>query len=192
LKEIKKNNSMSSSPRAIDPSAVLLRRAMSDFEIPLTKYAVSILGDLEEARDVVQETFLKLYKQDPNRVELKVKSWLFTVCRNRCYDVLKKNNRISNLEQDEVSALRSKDADPVEVIKVFETRKEIDRKVKILYALIEKLPTRQREVMRLKFQADLTYKEIADTVGISISNVGFVVHTALKNLREAMDDKIKN
>ena len=103
-----------------------------------------------------------------------------------------KNNRISNLEQDEVSALRSKDADPVEVIKVFETRKEIDRKVKILYALIEKLPTRQREVMRLKFQADLTYKEIADTVGISISNVGFVVHTALKNLREAIDDKIKN
>ena len=46
--------------------------------------------------------------------------------------------------------------------------------------------------MRLKFQADLTYKEIADTVGISISNVGFVVHTALKNLREAMDDRIEN
>ena len=77
----------------------------------------------------------------------------------------------------------SKDADPVEVIKIFETRNEIDEKVKILYSLIEKLPARQREVMRLKFQADLTYKEIADAVGISISNVGFVVHTALKNLR---------
>ena len=61
-----------------------------------------------------------------------------------------------------------------------------------MYSLIEKLPARQREVMRLKFQADLTYKEIADTVGISISNVGFVVHTALKNLREAMDDRIEN
>ena len=183
---------MSSSPRAIDPSAVLLRAAMSDFEIPLTKYAVSILGDLEEARDVVQETFLKLYKQNPSRVELKVKSWLFTVCRNGCYDVLKKNNRTSNLEQEELSALRSKDAGPVEVIKIFETRNEIDEKVKILYSLIEKLPARQREVMRLKFQADLTYKEIADTVGISISNVGFVVHTALKNLREAMDDRIEN
>ena len=66
----------------------------------------------------MQETFLKLYKQNPSRVELKVKSWLFTVCRNGCYDVLKKNNRTSNLEQEEVSALRSKDAGPVEVIKI--------------------------------------------------------------------------
>tara|TARA_Y100000766_G_C18887291_1_gene596554 strand:- start:1009 stop:1587 length:579 start_codon:yes stop_codon:yes gene_type:complete len=192
LKEIKNNNSMSSSPRNIDPSAVLLRAAMSDFEIPLTKYAVSILGDLEEARDVVQETFLKLYKQDPNRVGLKVKAWLFTVCRNRCYDVLKKNNRISNLEEDQVSAIPSKDKDPVEIINFFEGRDEINKNIKILYSLIEKLPARQKEVMRLKFQADLTYKEIAETLDISISNVGFIVHSALKNLREAMNDKLND
>jgi len=192
LKEIKNNNSMSSSPRNIDPSAVLLRAAMSDFEIPLTKYAVSILGDLEEARDVVQETFLKLYKQDPNRVGLKVKAWLFTVCRNRCYDVLKKNNRISNLEEDQVSAIPSKDKDPVEIINFFEGRDEINKNIKILYSLIEKLPARQKEVMRLKFQADLTYREIAETLDISISNVGFIVHSALKNLREAMNDKLND
>ena len=183
---------MSSSPRNIDPSAVLLRAAMSDFEIPLTKYAVSILGDLEEARDVVQETFLKLYKQDPNRVGLKVKAWLFTVCRNRCYDVLKKNNRISNLEEDQVSAIPSKDKDPVEIINFFEGRDEINKNIKILYSLIEKLPARQKEVMRLKFQADLTYKEIAETLDISISNVGFIVHSALKNLREAMNDMLND
>mgnify|MGYP001393868096 FL=1 len=183
---------MSSSPRNIDPSAVLLRAAMSDFEIPLTKYAVSILGDLEEARDVVQETFLKLYKQDPNRVGLKVKAWLFTVCRNRCYDVLKKNNRISNLEEDQVSAIPSKDKDPVEIINFFEGRDEINKNIKILYSLIEKLPARQKEVMRLKFQADLTYKEIAETLDISLSNVGFIVHSALKNLREVMNDKLND
>ena len=183
---------MSSSPRNIDPSAVLLRAAMSDFEIPLTKYAVSILGDLEEARDVVQETFLKLYKQDPNRVGLKAKAWLFTVCRNRCYDVLKKNNRISNLEEDQVSAIPSKDKDPVEIINFFEGRDEINKNIKILYSLIEKLPARQKEVMRLKFQSDLTYKEIAETLDISISNVGFIVHSALKNLREAMNDKLND
>ena len=183
---------MSSSPRNIDLSAVLLRAAMSDFEIPLTKYAVSILGDLEEARDVVQETFLKLYKQDPNRVGLKAKAWLFTVCRNRCYDVLKKNNRISSLEEDQVSAIPSKDKDPVEIIKFFEERDKINKNIKILYSLIEKLPARQKEVMRLKFQADLTYKEIAETLDISISNVGFIVHSALKNLREAMNDKLND
>tara|TARA_B100000530_G_scaffold333289_1_gene281035 strand:+ start:1263 stop:1847 length:585 start_codon:yes stop_codon:yes gene_type:complete len=189
LKDVKDNNSMSESPRVINPAALLLRSAMSDFEIPLTKYAVSILGDLEQARDVVQDTFLKLYKQDPEKVRKKVKSWLFTVCRNHCYDLIKRNRRTSNLEEDEISYITSNDDNPFQVISFLEGREEIDEKIKILYSLIEELPSRQREVMRLKFQANLSYKEIAETIGISTSNVGFVMHSALKKLREDMKEK---
>lgn len=189
MKDVKDNNSMSESPRVINPAALLLRSAMSDFEIPLTKYAVSILGDLEQARDVVQDTFLKLYKQDPEKVRKKVKSWLFTVCRNHCYDLIKRNRRTSNLEEDEISYITSNDDNPFQVISFLEGREEIDEKIKILYSLIEELPSRQREVMRLKFQANLSYKEIAETIGISSSNVGFVMHSALKKLRENMKEK---
>ena len=180
---------MSESPRVINPAALLLRSAMSDFEIPLTKYAVSILGDLEQARDVVQDTFLKLYKQDPEKVRQKVKSWLFTVCRNHCYDLIKRNRRTSNLEEDGISYIASSEDNPFQVISFLEGREEIDEKIKILYSLIEELPCRQREVMRLKFQANLSYKEIAETIGISTSNVGFVLHSALKKLREDMKEK---
>lgn len=189
MKDVKDNNSMSESPRVINPAALLLRSAMSDFEIPLIKYAVSILGDLEQARDVVQDTFLKLYKQDPEKVRKKVKSWLFTVCRNHCYDLIKRNRRTSNLEEDEISYITSNDDNPFQVISFLEGREEIDEKIKILYSLIEELPSRQREVMRLKFQANLSYKEIAETIGISTSNVGFVMHSALKKLREDMKEK---
>ena len=189
MKDVKDNNSMSESPRVINPAALLLRSAMSDFEMPLTKYAVSILGDLEQARDVVQDTFLKLYKQDPEKVRKKVKSWLFTVCRNHCYDLIKRNRRTSNLEEDEISYIASNDDNPFQVISFLEGREEIDEKIKILYSLIEELPSRQREVMRLKFQANLSYKEIAETIGISTSNVGFVMHSALKKLREDMKEK---
>ena len=189
MKDVKDNNSMSESPRVINPAALLLRSAMSDFEIPLTKYAVSILGDLEQARDVVQDTFLKLYKQDPEKVRKKVKSWLFTVCRNHCYDLIKRNRRTSNLVEDEISYITSNDDNPFQVISFLEGREEIDEKIKILYSLIEELPSRQREVMRLKFQANLSYKEIAETIGISSSNVGFVMHSALKKLREDMKEK---
>ena len=191
MKDVKDNNSMSESPRVINPAALLLRSAMSDFEIPLTKYAVSILGDLEQARDVVQDTFLKLYKQDPEKVRQKVKSWLFTVCRNHCYDLIKRNRRTSNLEEDEISYITSNDDNPFQVISFLEGREEIDEKIKILYSLIEELPSRQREVMRLKFQANLSYKEIAETIGISTSNVGFVMHSALKKLREDMKEKFR-
>ena len=189
MKDVKDNNSMSESPRVINPAALLLRSAMSDFEIPLTKYAVSILGDLEQARDVVQDTFLKLYKQDPEKVRQKVKSWLFTVCRNHCYDLIKRNRKTSNLEEDEISYIVSSEDNPFQVISFLEGREEIDEKIKILYSLIEELPSRQREVMRLKFQANLSYKEIAETIGISTSNVGFVMHSALKKLREDMKEK---
>ena len=189
MKDVKDNNSMSESPRVINPAALLLRSAMSDFEIPLTKYAVSILGDLEQARDVVQDTFLKLYKQDPEKVRQKVKSWLFTVCRNHCYDLIKRNRRTSNLEEDEISYIASSEDNPFQVISFLEGREEINEKIKILYSLIEELPSRQREVMRLKFQANLSYKEIAETIGISTSNVGFVMHSALKKLREDMKEK---
>ena len=189
MKDVKDNNSMSESPRVINPAALLLRSAMSDFEIPLTKYAVSILGDLEQARDVVQDTFLKLYKQDPEKVRKKVKSWLFTVCRNHCYDLIKRNRRTSNLGEDEISYIASNDDNPFQVISFLEGREEIDEKINILYSLIEELPSRQREVMRLKFQANLSYKEIAETIGISTSNVGFVMHSALKKLREDMKEK---
>ena len=189
MKDVKDNNSMSESPRVINPAALLLRSAMSDFEIPLTKYAVSILGDLEQARDVVQDTFLKLYKQDPEKVRKKVKSWLFTVCRNHCYDLIKRNRRTSNLGEDEISYIASNDDNPFQVISFFEGREEINEKINILYSLIEELPSRQREVMRLKFQANLSYKEIAETIGISTSNVGFVMHSALKKLREDMKEK---
>ncbi|MEN8713450.1 MAG: sigma factor-like helix-turn-helix DNA-binding protein [Verrucomicrobiales bacterium] len=41
--------------------------------------------------------------------------------------------------------------------------------------------------MRLKFQGDLSYKEISEVTGLSVSNVGFLIHTGIKRLRSLMD-----
>ena len=156
MKEIKENNPMSVSPRVIDPSAVLLRRALTDFEVPLTRYAVSILGDIERARDAVQDTFVKLYEQDPEAIEDKVKAWLFTVCRNRSYDIMNKEKTVTTLDDNEIHALPSSADDPAQLMARGEDREKLDSDLKKLLSLIEALPDRQREVMRLKFQADLS------------------------------------
>jgi RNA polymerase sigma-70 factor (ECF subfamily) len=50
--------------------------------------------------------------------------------------------------------------------------------------LLGRLPENQGEVLRLRFQHQLTYKQIADVTGLSVSNVGFLIHTGLKSLRE--------
>lgn len=57
-----------------------------------------------------------------------------------------------------------------------------------LLNLLEVLPDNQQEVIRLKFQDDLTYREIAGITGHSISNVGFLLHAGLKRLRALMKD----
>lgn len=48
------------------------------------------------------------------------------------------------------------------------------------------LPQGQQEVVRLKFQESMSYREISEVTGHSVSNVGFLLHTALKTLRERM------
>ena len=52
--------------------------------------------------------------------------------------------------------------------------------------LMETLPKNQREVLRLKFQCDLSYKEISEITQLSVTNVGFLLHTAIKSLRKEL------
>lgn len=52
--------------------------------------------------------------------------------------------------------------------------------------LLATLPEKQQEVLRLKFQGGLSYKEIAGVLGLSVSNVGFLIHTAIASLRERL------
>ena len=51
---------------------------------------------------------------------------------------------------------------------------------------LDRLPDNQQDVIRLKFQNDLSYREIAEITGLTVSNVGFLLHVGLKRLRELM------
>ena len=55
--------------------------------------------------------------------------------------------------------------------------------------VLETLPENQREVVILKFQADLSYKEISAITGLSVTNVGFLLHTALKTVRQRLEEE---
>jgi RNA polymerase sigma-70 factor (ECF subfamily) len=53
--------------------------------------------------------------------------------------------------------------------------------------LVELLPENQREVLILKFRCDLSYNEISHVTGLSVTNVGFLVHTGLKTVRSKLE-----
>ena len=52
--------------------------------------------------------------------------------------------------------------------------------------LLAQLPDNQQEVVRLKFQENLSYRDIAEVTGLSVSNVGYLLHVALKRLRQQL------
>jgi RNA polymerase sigma-70 factor (ECF subfamily) len=143
-------------------------------------YATHLLGDRDRASDVVQDTFVRLCRQPRNEVESRVNAWLFRVCRNRALDVLKKEGRMKTMSDRAVAThaanQSNQDSNPQAIAL---QREQADK----AGSLLSNLPENQREVIRLKVQGDLTYREISELTGLSISNVGYLLHTGLKAIR---------
>ena len=167
------------SPRFDASAAVFIREALACHQDGLLRYASRILGDPERARDVVQETFLRLWKQDPADIEDHLPEWLYTVCRRCAIDVLRKEGRMNRFEEGEVERVPSATPLPGDVVEARDNAAQAAE-------LINNLPPRQQEVIRLKFQAGFSYKEISRITGLSMGNVGFIIHTAVKSLRASM------
>ena len=166
---------------ALDAHAAWIRSAVDRFEGSLTLYASRILGDPDAARDAVQETFLRLCSQARDDIDGRLAEWLFTVCRNRALDVLRKEGRMSQLGDEMVQSRASAEPGPAEVVERREATAQI-------LGLLEALPPGQREVIRLKFQNGFSYQEISRISGYSVGNVGYLIHVGLKTIRARLAD----
>ena len=157
-----------------------VRTALSCYEGQLTRYAQRITGDLDQARDVVQETFLRLCREQPAELDGHLAEWLFTVCRNNAIDVRRRESRMTILAETEVSETPDRRPEPADLAEQNDSAGRAQQ-------LVGNLPENQREVIRLKFQDGLSYREIAAVTGLSVSNVGFLIHRGVKTLREQMN-----
>jgi RNA polymerase sigma-70 factor (ECF subfamily) len=158
-----------------------VRSVVAQYERQLTTYAVHVLKDVEKARDAVQDTFVKLCGVDRSEVEPRLAQWLFTVCRNLAIDVMRKDRRMFLLGEGQ--AERYEDALPGP-----HDRVEQDDSVSVVLRSMADLPETQQEVIRLKFQHGLSYKQIGEVLNLTVTNVGFLIHTGLKTLRQRLAD----
>lgn len=156
-----------------------VQQALNRYERPLVRYAMRILGDVERSRDVVQDTFLSLCRQDPGRIGDHLAAWLYTVCRNRALDVRKKESAMQPLDDAQANLRPSTAPAPSILLERKETMGEI-------LEILDSMPESQREVLLLKFESELSYKEISEITHLSVSNVGFIIHTVLKTIREKL------
>ncbi|MDZ4821235.1 MAG: sigma-70 family RNA polymerase sigma factor [Planctomycetota bacterium] len=154
-----------------------IHEALNRYEVPLVRYALRLTGNLECARDLVQETFLRLCNEPAIASQPYLAQWLFTVCRRLACDVRRQESRMKSYQEQ--SAVMTPPVEPPEAVAQEEQLSRV-------LSLLGSLPSNQQEVVRLKFQNQFSYKEISTVTGLTVTNVGFLLHTALKTLRERL------
>jgi RNA polymerase sigma-70 factor (ECF subfamily) len=154
----------------------IITDALNRYERILVSYAKEITGDVDSARDAVQETFLRLSRQDVAALEPRLRPWLFLVCRNCALDHRRKIVRFSTEPVEDLDLATSEPGPDRRAIAEDEAGR--------LRELVAKLPRQQRELIKLKFEAGLSYKEMAEALKTSVSTVGVQLHDAIKTLRQ--------
>ena len=151
---------------------------MEDHQSALIRYAHRLLNDGDQARDAVQEAFIKLCRQPREKVQDHLLPWLFRVVRNQCLNMLRKEKRMSHFDNPDSISVQKKPGQN----HPREQRKQ--ETITSLFELVNTLPHRQRELVLLKFQQDFSYQEISEVTGLTTGNVGYILHQAIQCLKK--------
>jgi RNA polymerase sigma-70 factor, ECF subfamily len=144
--------------------------------------AMRILEDRGLAADAAQEAFIALWRSrssyEPGRG--RVKWWLQSIVRNRAIDLRRRDRDIVLRTDDGLELNPSDDCTEDEVIALSEQQE--------LHALLDTLPSEQREVIELAYFAGLTHAEITQKLGIPLGTIKGRIRLALDKLRAALPD----
>ena len=137
--------------------------------------ALRMVGNHDDADDVAQKTFISAYKNLRNfRRESSLKTWLFRIATNFSKNLLRDRGRRRGEQVTEASAVTSSPAPD---------RLEKEQQRKIVADAVKGLPNRQREVFHLRVSHELSFAEIADVIGCSVSAAKVNYHYAVKSLK---------
>jgi RNA polymerase sigma-70 factor, ECF subfamily len=143
-------------------------------------YVASLLGDRGAAEDVTALAFERAFRKrksyNPSRGTQR--AWLFGIARNAALDELRRRRRSAALVTEPASVSPAPD-------------EELERTLRraAVRTALAALPPRDHELIALKFHAGLDNSELADVLGVSVSNAGTRLHRALTKLREILDDQ---
>jgi RNA polymerase sigma-70 factor (ECF subfamily) len=162
----------------------LLKRYWS----PLVAYAADILGARDEAKDVVQDTYIRLWQRRAEWTSVgSMSAYLYRITRNlslnarRDRDLRRQRDGQAGVEM--ASSVPS--SNPQLDLEATSLREEVE-------AAIDSLPERRREVFRLSRFHGLSHREIADSLGISPQTVSNQMTSALDQLRERLSHHLQN
>lgn len=146
------------------------------------RFCRRLLPSREDAEDATTEIFMKVRQKlgtyDSSRP---FTAWLYKVASNHCWDTLRRRHIRQDLETGDVDDLPLEHPDPSQL-----QRLEAEHSGKELRDGLAKLPDRARAALVLRYFADMSYEEIADTLGVRRQFVGVLLLRARHQLRDVL------
>jgi RNA polymerase sigma-70 factor (ECF subfamily) len=138
--------------------------------------AISIVKNQEDAKDIIQESFLKVLENIHKfRNDSKFSTWLYKIVYNQSIGLVQKKGKMEfqDFSKDSIAH------------QMFETDIEIDR-YKALYNAIDQLAEAEYTLIQLYYMAEKSIKDIHQITGMSVSNIKVSLHRARKKLAEKL------
>ncbi|PLY03387.1 MAG: RNA polymerase sigma factor [Desulfuromonas sp.] len=156
----------------------------------MIQLAFRLVNNRSDAEEIVQEAFLRLYRSLGSfRGESRIGTWLYRTVSNLAIDHLRREKikrKLFFLKRN------SDDADPVEFTPSSEPAQDDQlmarEELATVVQSLDKLSPRQRTVLTLRHQENLSIREIADILGLSEGSIKVHLHRAIQTLRAALDD----
>ena len=161
---------------------IQFKLVFEEYYVALANFAYTYIKDKSASEDIVQEIFLRIWEKRPDLIgSSSIRFYLFTAVRNNCLTYLEQSKRTLsiysvNLENTALVLPADKpEGNPVD-------------HMAMIHKAISQLPPKCREVFLLSRMGNLSYKEIAKTLGISVKTVDNQIGKALKFLRDVLKD----
>jgi RNA polymerase sigma-70 factor (ECF subfamily) len=177
----------SATPRDGDaepPAAEQLEEAFARYQDELLGTLYYLVGNTEDARDALQETFVKCWRRRSSLAEIEnLKAWIFRVALNAGRDLRSTawRRRSRPLEKGEQSLVARDTAPQADASR----REQLD----LVRQAVRQLRSEEQEVFLLRQNGEMTYEQIAEAISIPVGTVKTRMRLALTKLREALDTK---
>jgi RNA polymerase sigma-70 factor (ECF subfamily) len=149
--------------------------------------AIRMLKNREEAEEVSQDTFIKIYKALPKfKGESKLSTWIYKVAYNTCLDQIKKNNR----RYDEV-AIDSFSENQIKTLDNALDALEEKEQQKIIQECLQQLASKDSFLLTLFYFEELSLEEISKVVNMEANTVKVNIHRARKRLGNILKQKLE-
>lgn len=168
----------------VEPSA-MMELIVNEHETPLLRYATRILSDAAAAQDVVQNVFVKLFREwrKGQRPSERLKGWLYRVAHNEAIDHMRRESRLRVLHEKHAEEQAS-GSDGIHC------RAALEEKHRVVLSELKRLHPREQQIVLLRLEEGLSYTEIARITGRSEGNVGNILHHAVRKLSVRLKEQV--